>query len=211
MTSGGMTSLVCVTRRSPWSRTTTVMFSSWRRRNQLIQLMKRSKTCLVVGERTNFEQDAPAPYPQPSLYRILHLLADVNAPTPEVYPEDCPPRSPTTEAALQSCPLDWVVDVEQVAPSQPELEEVTVEEERHHDPCLPSPLCEPIPQEGCSEQRFEQESSQSEPDLREECFREMERTVCHLDTSNTFTGQDSNTQEAGHHCLGICGQRMLAD
>ena len=104
-----------------------------------------------------------------------------------------------------------MVDVKQVAPSQLELEEVTVEEGHYHRPCLPSPLCEPIPREGCSKQRFEQESSQSEPDLREECVREIERTACHLDTSNAITGQDSNTQEAGHRHLGICRQCMLAE
>ena len=86
-----------------------------------------------------------------------------------------------------------------------------MEEGHRQDPCLPSPPREPIPHEWCSEQRFEQESSQSEPDLREECVREMERMACHLDTSNTIAGQDSNTQEAGHRHLGICGQRMLAD
>ena len=119
------------------------------------------------------------------------------------YPEDCPPRSPTTEAALQTSDLDWVDEVEQAAPSQPELEEETVEEGCYQDPCLPSLLCEPIPREGCSEQRFEQGSSQSDPDLREECVREMEWTVCHLDTSNAILHQDSNTHEAGHCHLGV--------
>ena len=91
---------------------------------------------------------------------MLQLLAVVNAPTPEVHPEDCPPRSPTTEAALQSCTLDWVVDVEQVAPSQPELEDVKVEEGHYQDPCLPSLPREPIPQDlGCFRQRLEQESN----------------------------------------------------
>ena len=107
------------------------------------------------GGNNIFEQDAPAPSPQPSSYGKSQLLAVVNAPTPEVHPGDYPPRSPTTEAALQSCPLDWVVEVEQVGLSQLELEEETVEEGCYHDPCLPSPLCEPIPREGCSEQRFE--------------------------------------------------------
>ena len=74
------------------------------------------------------------------------------------------------------------------------------------DPCLPSLLREPSPQYlGCSEQRFEQESSQLEPDLREECVREIERTACHLDTSNAIAGQGPNTQETSHHRLGVCG------
>ena len=80
------------------------------------------------------------------------------------------------------------------------------------DPCLPSPLREPSLQYlGWSKQRLEQKSSQSEPNLREECVREMERTACHLDTSNTIAGQGPNTQETSHHCLGVCGQRMLRD
>ena len=99
------------------------------------------------GPNNIFEQDVPAPSPQSFLHGMSQLLAVVNAPTPEVHPEDCPPCSPATEAALQSCPLDWVVDVEQVAPSQPELEEVTVEEGCYYNPCLPSLLREPIPQD----------------------------------------------------------------
>ena len=82
----------------------------------------------------------------------------------------------------------------------------------YQNPCFPSPPSEPNPQDlGCSRQRFEQESSQSEPDLREECVREMERTACHLDTSNAIAGQGPNTQETSHRHLGVCGQRMLRD
>ena len=121
------------------------------------------------------------------------LLADVNTPTPDDHSEEYPPSSPTTEAVLQTGDLDGDNDVEQEAPSYPELEEETVEEGHHQDPCLPSLPREPIPQEGCSKQRFEQESNQSEPDLREECVREMERTACHLDTSNAIAGQGPNT------------------
>ena len=43
-----------------------------------------------------FEQDDPAPSPQPSLYGMSQLLADVNAPTPDYYPDDIPPSSPAT-------------------------------------------------------------------------------------------------------------------
>ena len=124
---------------------------------------------------------------------MLQLLVVINTPILEAHPGDYPPHSPTTEAALQTSDLDWVDEVEQVAPSQPELEEETVEEGHRQDPCLPSSPCEPIPREGCFEQRFEQEPSQSEPDLREECVREMERTACHLDTSNAIAGQGHNT------------------
>ena len=87
-----------------------------------------------------------------------------------------------------------------------------MEEGHNLDPCLPYLLCEPSPQYlGCSEQRFKQESSQSEPDLREECVREMERTACHLDTSNAIMGQGPNTQETSHCHLRVCGQHMLRD
>ena len=48
-----------------------------------------------------FEQEAPALSPQPSIYGMSQLLADVNAPTPEEHPGDCPPCSLTTEATLQ--------------------------------------------------------------------------------------------------------------
>ena len=89
------------------------------------------------GLNNLFEQDVLAPSPQPSLHGMSQLLAVVNTPTPEVHPGDYPPRSPTTEAALQTSDLDWVDEVEQVAPSQPELEEETVEEGHHQDPCLP--------------------------------------------------------------------------
>ena len=126
---------------------------------------------------------------------MSQFLADVNTPTPEDHSEEYPPSSPTTEAVLQTIDLDGDDDVEQEAPSHLELEDKIVEEGRLQDPCLPSPPHEPIPQEGSSEQRFNQESSQSEPDPSEECVREMERMVCHLDTSYAITGQDNITQE----------------
>ena len=53
------------------------------------------------------------------------------------------------------------------APSDPVSEEEVVEVRRFQDPCLPSPLREPFPQDlGCSEQRFEQDqSNQSKPSV----------------------------------------------
>ena len=59
------------------------------------------------GGKDIFEQDAPAPSPQPLIYGMSQLLAEVNAPTPEDYPEDIPPCFPATEAALQPSNLDW--------------------------------------------------------------------------------------------------------
>ena len=38
------------------------------------------------GATDIFEQDDPAPSPQPSIYGMLQFLADVNVPTPEDYP-----------------------------------------------------------------------------------------------------------------------------
>ena len=93
------------------------------------------------------------------------------------------------------------------------LEKDHVEAGQYQDPFLPSPPSEPIPQDlGCSRQRFKQESNQSEPsDLREEYVREMERRVCHLDTSNAIAGQGPNSQETSHCHLGVCGQHELRD
>ena len=90
------------------------------------------------GGKDIFEQDAPAPSPQPSIYGMSQLLADINAPTPEDYPEDIPPHSPSTEAALQPGNLDWNEEVEWEAPSFPVREEEVVEVRHYQDPCLPS-------------------------------------------------------------------------
>ena len=98
------------------------------------------------GDQDIFQQDAPAPSPQYSVYGMSQLLADVNAPTPEDHSGDYPLRSPTTEAALQPQNLDWIEEVEQAAPPLLELEEHIVEEGRILDPCLPSLLCESSPQ-----------------------------------------------------------------
>ena len=110
-----------------------------------------------------FEQDDPAPSPQPSLYGMSQLLADVNVPTQEEDPEDIPPCSPATEAALQSAHLDWNEEVEREAPFSPALEEV-VEVGRFHDPCLPFLPAERIPlDQRCSRQRFEQDDPAPAP------------------------------------------------
>ena len=79
------------------------------------------------GGKDIFEQDDPAPSPQPSIYGMSQLLADVNPPTLEEDPEDIPSHSPATEAALQSVNLDWNEEVQQEAPSSPVLEEEVVE------------------------------------------------------------------------------------
>ena len=144
---------------------------------------------------------------------MSQLIADINVPTPEEDPEDIPPHSLATVAALQPVKLDWNEEVEREAPPAPVLEEEVMEVGHFQDPCLPSPPREPIPEDlGCSRQRFKQESNQSKPsDLREECVREMECRACHLDTSNAISGQGSSSQETSHHWLGVCGQRMLRD
>ena len=126
---------------------------------------------------------------------MSQLITDVNVPTQEEDPDNVPPRSPATGAALQLVKLDWNAEVEAEAPSAPALEEEVLEDGRFQDPCLPSLSREPIPQDlGCSGQRFEQESNQSEPiDLREECVRVMEHRACHLDTANAISGQSSSS------------------
>ena len=86
-------------------------------------LVEEEPNCLGWGPNNIFEQDVSATSPQPSVYRMSQLLADVNTPTPEDHSEKYPPSSPTTEAALQTSDLDWADEVEQAAPSQPELEE----------------------------------------------------------------------------------------
>merc|ERR1711867_49099 len=148
------------------------------------------------GGGTIFEQDVPAPTPQPSQYGLSQLVTDLNVPTQEKDP-DVPPRFLATELALQPIKLDWNKEVDAEAPSDPVSEEEVVEVVRYPDPCLPSPPCEPIPQDlGCSEQRFKQEqSNQSEPvDPREESIRVLEHGACHLDTANAILGQGSSSQ-----------------
>ena len=82
------------------------------------------------------------------------------------------------------------------------------------DPCIPSPLAEPITlDQGCSGQRFEQESVQSEPsDLCvQERVWEMECRAGHLDTFSTIMSHSFSSQEVINHCLGVCGEYMLQD
>ena len=110
--------------------------------------------------------------------------------------------------------LDWAVEMnshDKRNACQEEQQEQDVG--LNYDPCLPSPSPEPIPQDlGCSGQRFEQESNQSEPiDQRKESVWEMEQRVCHLDIANAISGQGSSSQDTSHWCLGVCGQHMLRD
>ena len=58
------------------------------------------------GGGTIFEQDVPALTPQPSLCGMSQLIADVNVPTQEEDPDEVPPCSPATEAALGPVNLD---------------------------------------------------------------------------------------------------------
>ena len=88
---------------------------------------------------------------------MSQLIHDINLPTPED-PEVIPPCSPRTEAALQPALLDWNAEVEREAPLSPDLAEI-VEVGHFHDSCLLSLPVERIPlDQGCSGQRFEQES-----------------------------------------------------
>ena len=84
-----------------------------------------------------------------------------------------------------------------------------MEDVRHfQDPCLPSLPAEPIPlDQGCSRQRFKQESVQSEPsDLWvQECVPEMKRRASHLDTSKVIMGHSSSSQEMSNPHLRSVG------
>ena len=87
---------------------------------------------------------------------MSQLIPDINLPTLE--DTEVIPRSPRTEAALQTASLDWNAEVEQEASLSPAGEEV-MDVEHFHDPYLPSPTVERIPlDQGCSGQRFKQES-----------------------------------------------------
>ena len=63
------------------------------------------------GPNNIFEQDVPATSPQPSVYGMSQLLADVNTPTPEDHSEEYPPSTPTSEAVLQTSDLNEDDDV----------------------------------------------------------------------------------------------------
>ena len=110
--------------------------------------------------------------------------------------------------------MDWNAEVEQNDPLPPVLEEDKQDVHLYQDPCLPSLPAEPIPlDQGCSRQRFEQESVQSEPSgLRvQEFVWEMECRASHQDTSDTITDHSSKPQEVSNHCLGLVGEHMLQD
>ena len=134
---------------------------------------------------------------------MLQLIKDVNVPTQE--DPEVPPHSQRTEAALRPVSLDWNTEVEHNAPLPPVLEEEEQDVGHYQDPCLPSPPAEPIPlDQGCSGQRFEQESVQSEPSgLRvQEFVWEMEHRASHQDTSDTIMGHSSKPHEVSNCCWG---------
>ena len=106
--------------------------------------------------------------------------------------------------------MDWNTEVKQYDPLPPVLEEDEQDFGLNQDPCLPSLPAEPIPlDQGCSGQRFEQGSVQSEPSgLRvQEFVWEMEHRASHQDTSDTITGHSSKPQEVRNRCLGLVGER----
>ena len=163
-----------------------------------------------------FEQDDPPPVPasQPSLYGASQLAEFVNVPSQEDL--GVPPCSPETEAALRPVSIaDWNAEVEQNnAPLPPILEEDKQDVGHFHDPCLPSPPAKPIPlDQGCSGQRFEQGSVQSEPSglWVQEFFRDMERKASHQDTSDAITGHSSKPRVVSNCRLELVGERMLRD
>ena len=144
---------------------------------------------------------------------MSHLIRDVNS-SPTQEDPGVRAHSPRTEAALQPVSLDWNAEVEHYAPLPPVLEEEEQDVRLNQDPCLPSPPAEPIPlDQGCSRQRFEQESFQSEPnDQRvQEFVQEMERRASHQDTSDAITGHSSKPQEVSNRHLELVWEHMLWD
>ena len=112
-------------------------------------------------DRDIYDKDDPPVIPA-SLYNLSQLVQDVNS-SPTQEDPGVPARSPRTEAALQPVSLDWAAEPELYAPLPPVLEDDEQAVGLQQDPCLPSPPAEPIPlDQGCSRQRFEQESVQSE-------------------------------------------------
>ena len=150
--------------------------------------------------------------PLQPLHGMSQLISDVNIPTQE--DPGVPARSPRTEAALQPVSLDWNAEVEHYAPLPPVLEEEEQDVGLNQDPCLPSLPAEPIPlDQGCSGQRFEQESVQSEPSglWVQEFVWEMERRASHQDTSDAIMGHSSKLRVVSNRHLGLFGERMLQD
>ena len=83
-----------------------------------------------------------------------------------------------------------------------------------YDPCLPSPSAEPITlDQGCSGQRFKQESVQSDPSgLRvQEFVQDKECRASYQNTSDTITGHSSKPLEVSNRHLGLVGEHMLWD
>ena len=107
-----------------------------------------------------------------------------------------------------------MTESERYAPLVPILEDDEQDVRLQQDPCLPSPPDEPIPLGmGCSWQKFEQESFQSEPnDQRvKEYVQEMQCRASHQDTSDAISGHSSKPQEVSNHRLGFVGGCMLHD
>ena len=113
---------------------------------------------------------------------MSQLIAEVNVPTQEEDPvndPEVPARSheELVKECVKNIPksdpnLDWAAKIgcyDDLNTGHEEQQEQEVG--LNYDSCLPSLSAEPISQDlGCSGQRFEQESNQSEPiDLKKEC------------------------------------------
>ena len=167
---------------------------------------------LACGDRDIYDEDDPPVIPA-SLYNLSQLVQDVNS-SPTQEDPGVPARSPRTEEALQPVPLDWVTESERNAPLDPILEDQEQEVGLQQDPCLPSLSDEPIPLgQGCSRQKFEQWSFQSEPTEQRvrEFVQEAQCRASHQETSDTICGHSSKLQEVSNHRLGFVRERMLRD
>ena len=101
---------------------------------------------------------------------MSQLLADVNSSPTQEDPEV---PAPSLEELAKECVKNipkadpdfyWLVKMNSHDRRNACQEQQEQDVGLNYDPCLPSPSAEPIPQDlGCSGQRFEQESVQSEP------------------------------------------------
>ena len=124
----------------------------------------------VRGDRGIFEDDPPPVPASPSLYGMSQLIRDVNSSPTQEDPE-VPARSheELAKECVKNIPkpdpdFDWLVEMNSHDRRNVCQEQQEQDVRLYQDPCLPSPSAEPIPlDQGCSRQRFEQESVQSEP------------------------------------------------
>ena len=151
---------------------------------------------------------------------MSQLLADFNSsPTKEDPEVPAHSREELAKECVKNIPkpdpnFDWLVEMNSHDRRNVCQEQQEQDVGLYQGPGLPSPSAEPIPlDQGCSGQRFEQESVQSEPSglMVQEFVLEMEHRASHQDTSDAIMGHSSKPQEVSNLRLGLVGERMLRD